>query len=116
MFDQFIDHMNIYIFQLPFWLKIQFVITHFRLCLGLLGLGDHCRSSFQIAMAGFPPNALSNQQRILEARFPPTSSAGDDDGRSTTGSISSWINVNGEEEEDDGLELPPAVLQDGSHP
>ena len=30
MFDQFIDHMNIYIFQLPFWLKIQFVITHFR--------------------------------------------------------------------------------------
>ena len=68
------------------------------------------RSSFQTAMAGFPPNALSNQQRILESRFPPTRSAGDDDGRSTTGSVSSWINVNGEEEEDDRLVLPPADL------
>ena len=28
MSDLFIDHLFIY--QLPFWLKIQFVITHFR--------------------------------------------------------------------------------------
>ena len=34
-----------FIYQLPFWLKIQFVITHFRL-IGLLGLGDHCDPFF----------------------------------------------------------------------
>ena len=43
MSDLFIDHLFIY--QLPSWLKIQFVITHFRL-IGLLGLGDHCDPFF----------------------------------------------------------------------
>ena len=66
-------------------------------------------------------SAFANQQRILQSRFPPARTH-DDDAQSSTGSVSSWINVDPTvdnqdpwaervEEEDDGLELPPADLR-----
>ena len=70
-------------------------------------------------MAGLPPAALNNQQRILQSRFPPARGRDDDEVRSTTGSVSSWIEVPGEaaaDQDDDGLELPPADLKFGEAP
>ena len=111
------------IYQLPFWLKIQFVITHFRL-IGLSGPGWSLEwssfSSFRAMdhSAGFPPapSALSNQQRILQSRFPPARSRDEDEVRSTTGSVSSWVEVPAGEEapDSDGLEMPSADLRLGT--
>eukprot|EP00434_Breviolum_minutum_P027854 symbB.v1.2.024640.t1/scaffold2346.1/size82077/1 len=68
--------------------------------------------------AGFPPapSALSNQQRILQSRFPPARSRDEDEVRSTTGSVSSWVEVPAGEEapDSDGLEMPSADLRLGT--
>ena len=67
------------------------------------------------------PSAFTNQQRLLQSRFPPAYAAHDDDARSSTGSVNSWINVDTQEtqpdpwaedqSEEDGLPLPPADLK-----
>ena len=68
--------------------------------------------------AGFPPapSALSNQQRILQSRFPPARTRDEDEVRSTTGSVSSWVEVPAGEEapDSDGLEMPSADLRLGT--
>ena len=67
------------------------------------------------------PSAFTNQQRLLQSRFPPAYAAHDDDARSSTGSVNSWINVDTQEtqpdpwaedqSDEDGLPLPPADLK-----
>lgn len=80
------------------------------------------------------PSALANQQRILQSRFPPAY-VRDDDAQSSTGSVSSWINVDtlventgvstvdtqdpwaeNTEADSDGLELPSAHMRVGRSP
>ena len=76
--------------------------------------------------AGFPPapSALSNQQRILQSRFPPARTRDEDEVRSTYWlSVSSWVEVPAGEEapDSDGLEMPSCgsevghSQQDGSN-
>ena len=74
---------------------------------------------FALLFRAMQPSAFANQQRILQSRFPPAHLA-EDDARSSTGSVSSWINVDqtgqpdpwaADVPDEDGLELPPADLR-----
>ena len=101
---------NTLFLRLPFWLKIQSVITQFDFTWSTRAwVIIHLRAMDH--SMGFPPAALNKQQKILESRFPPTGRSAqtqEDDMRSNAGSISSWINVPADDgEESDGLEFPP---------
>ena len=105
---------NTLFLRLPFWLKIQSVITQFDFTWSTRAwVIIHLRAMDH--SMGFPPAALNKQQKILESRFPPTGRSAqtqEDDMRSNAGSISSWINVPADDgEESDGLEFPPGDLR-----
>ena len=80
----------------------QVITSNFR-SLVLLGLGDHFSFPFVSwhLFRAMQPSAFTNQQRLLQSRFRPAYAAHEDDARSSTGSVNSWINVDTQESQPD---------------